>query len=74
MVNSAPNSPADPSAASAQTCQRMCQHFVRTQRNFPFPKASERGAERSSSFTEPLTLEQGDSPEEKQLPSGSAVG
>lgn len=67
MVNSTPNSPADLSAVSSQ-------RFMRTQCNFPFPKASQQDAECSSSFTEPLTLGQGHSPKERQLPSRSAVG
>lgn len=67
MVSSAPNSPADPSAASAQMS-------VHGPVQFPFPKASQRGAECSSSFTEPLSFEQGRSSKEKRLPSGSAMG
>lgn len=47
--------------------QHLCQHSVRIQCNFPFSKASQQGAECSSSFAEPLT-------EEKQVPSRNAMG
>lgn len=51
------NSPAEPSTAYAQVSQHLRQHSVRIQHNFPFSKASQQGAECSSTFAEPLTLE-----------------